>query len=112
MTFTERPDDAITLMQAVHSPHFRMYWQPFQWLRTEENREIAKAVAPYTEHIHVFNWMDEARFPLGEAVTEWRQYLTAFTAPRTFLLEFMPDDSLASLKREADALKEIAGVTV
>ena len=111
-TFTERPDDAIALMQAVQSPHFRMYWQPFQWLRTEESAAIAKAIAPYTEHIHVFNWKGEERYPLMDAVDEWRQCLTAFTTPRTLLLEFMPDDSLASLKREADALKEIAGVTL
>ena len=111
-TFTENPDDAAELMQTVDSPHFRMYWQPFQWLTAAESMAIAKRIAPYVEHIHVFNWKGNDRFPLGDALNEWRTYLTAFTAPRTLLLEFMPDDSLASLKKESDALKEIAGETI
>ncbi len=111
-TFTENPDDAVELMRTVNSPHFRMYWQPFQWLTAAESMAIAKRIAPYAEHIHVFNWKGNDRFPLGDAVEEWRAYLTAFSTPRTLLLEFMPDDNLASLKKEAESLKEIAGETV
>lgn len=41
-TFTENPNDAVWLMQAVNSPYFRMYWQPFQWQTDDENLENAK----------------------------------------------------------------------
>ncbi len=108
-TFTERPDDAIALMQTVDSTRFRMYWQPFQWLTAEENTQIAEQIAPYAAHIHVFNWKGDARFPLQDAVAEWQTYLRAFSTPRTLLLEFMPDDCLQTLPTEADALKRIAG---
>ena len=38
-----------------------------------------------------------------------KRYLTAFTTPRTLLLEFMPDDRLESLPTEAEALRAIIG---
>lgn len=108
-SLTERPEDTVALMQAVNSPHFRMYWQPFQWLDTEESLEVAKTVAPYAEHIHVFNWRGNERFPLREGMADWRAYLAAFTTPRTLLLEFMPDDRIESLPAEAEALLTIIG---
>ena len=106
---TETPDCAVSLMETVTSPHFRMYWQPFQWLDTEGSLAVAKAVAPYARHIHVFNWRGGDRFPLLDAVEDWKAYLTAFTTPRTLLLEFMPDDRMESLPTEADALRAIIG---
>ncbi len=108
-SFTERPEDTVTLMQAVNSPRFRMYWQPFQWLDAEGSLAVAQTVAPYAEHIHVFNWKGSQKLPLSEAVDTWRTYLTAFSTPRTLLLEFMPDDRMESLTAEADALKVIVG---
>lgn len=107
-TFTERCEDAVWLMQAVGSPHFRMYWQPFQWLEPQENLQIAKALAPYAVHLHVFNWRGEEKLPLFDAADTWRDYLSAFSKPRTLLLEFMPDGKLETLCREADALRCIA----
>lgn len=108
-TFTERLDDTLLLMKEIQSPHFRMYWQPFQWQTEEENRAYAKAIAPYTEHIHVFQWKGEDAFPLSEGIEEWRSYLKAFPAHRTLLLEFMPDGQIESLSAEADALRAIIG---
>lgn len=106
-TFTESPEDAVCLMKAVDSPRFRMYWQPFQWQTAEENIKNAKKLSAYAEHIHVFNWKGSEKFPLCEAVEEWRGYLAEFSSPRTLLLEFMPNGSLDELKSEANALKSI-----
>lgn len=111
-TFTEDPDDAVLLMQSVNSPHFRMYWQPFQWQSVEQNIENAKAIAPYTEHIHVFNWKEKEKLPLANAVAEWKDYLRVFSVPRTLLLEFMPNGSIEELAEETAALKTIIGETV
>ena len=106
-TFTENIDDAVWLMKSVDSPHLRMYWQPFQWQTMDENLENAQKIAPYAEHIHVFQWKGKERFSLQEGIAEWQAYLQAFSTPRTLLLEFMPDDLLASLDQEAEALKRI-----
>ncbi len=108
-TFTQNPEDTMTLMQTIDSAHFRMYWQPFQWLDTEGSLAVAKAYAPFAEHIHVFNWKGSQKLPLGEAVDTWRTYLAVLPAPRTLLLEFMPDDRIETLPAEAEALKTIVG---
>lgn len=108
-TYTQRLQDALALMREISSPHFRMYWQPFQWQSVEENLTYAKAIAPFTHHIHVFQWKGKERFSLHDGLTEWREYLNEFPAPRTLLLEFMPDDAIATLSKEADALKMMIG---
>ena len=108
-TFTERPADAVWLMQAVNSPHFRMYWQPFQWQTPAENMENARTLAPYVVHVHVFHWREKEKLPLAEAVADWQAYLARLSTPRTLLLEFMPKGTLDELATEATALKQIAG---
>lgn len=110
-TFTENPLDAVWLMETVNSPHFRMYWQPFQWQSEKENYINAETISPYAEHIHVFNWKGEKTLPLSDAVDEWREYLKRFDTPRTLLLEFMPNGGIDELKAEAEALRLITGQT-
>ena len=109
-TYTQRCEDAINLIEAINSPHFRTYWQPFQWQSVEENLNYARRIAPFTHHLHVFQWKGEQRFSLADGMDEWRAYLSCFSLPRTLLLEFMPDDDLSSLPYEAMQLKQITGV--
>ena len=109
LSVTETPDCAVALMEAVNSPAFRMYWQPFQWLDTEGSLSVAQTIAPYAEHIHVFNWRGSQKLPLAEAVEDWKRYLAALPAPHALLLEFMPDDRIESLPTEARALRAIIG---
>jgi len=111
-TFTENPDDAVRLMETIHSPHFRMYWQPFQWQTHEENVINATKIANYAEHIHVFHWRGKQTLPLGEAITDWQSYLKQFSTPRTLLLEFMPNGTIEELAVEASALRTIVGEKV
>lgn len=106
-TYTNQKDAALDLMKNVASKNFKMYWQPSQYKTSQENIAYAKAIAPYTEHIHVFNWKGEEKFPLCEAVDIWKQFLDCFSGERTLLLEFMPDGKLETLKQETTALKEI-----
>ena len=108
-SYTDLPEYAVALMKAVDSPAFRTYWQPFQWLDTDGSLAVAEAVAPYAQHIHVFNWHGEGRFPLADGADDWKRYLAAFSTPRTLLLEFMPDDRIESLPVEVEALKAIIG---
>lgn len=111
-TFTENPDDAVRLMQSVNSPSFRMYWQPFQWQTSEQNNENAKKIAPFAEHIHVFNWRGSEKLPLTDAVGDWKEYIKAFSTPRTLLLEFMPNGTIEELVQEAESLRTIIGEDV
>ncbi len=111
-TFTECAEDAVWLMKSVASPHVRMYWQPFCEETLEENLERAQMLAPYVEHLHVFNWKGERKLPLAEATDDWRAYLKHFPTPRTLLLEFMPSDRLEELSAESDALKTIVGESI
>ena len=113
LSITETPDYGVALMEAVNSPAFRMYWQPFQWMDAEGSLEVARAYAPFAEHVHVFNWqppkMSPQKHPLTEAVEDWRAYLAVLPPPRALLLEFMPDDRIESLPVEAEALRTIIG---
>ena len=109
-TFTERVEDAVWLMEEVNSPHFKMYWQPFQWQTATQNTQNAQALAPFATYIHVFNWKGEDKLPLALAKAEWREYLAAFPTPRTLLLEFMPNGTLDELAAEATALRQITEV--
>lgn len=106
-TFTERLDDAAMLMDNADSDNFRMYWQPFRDRSVEENLEYLTEIERYVEHIHVFNWDAANRYPLADAIPTWKRYISVLSRPRTMLLEFMPDNELASLPTEADALREI-----
>lgn len=107
-TFTEHLSDALFLMREVRSSCFRTYWQPFQWENEENNLAYAEAIAPFVKHVHVFQWKNDGKFSLNEGVAEWKRYLEKLPAPRTLLLEFMPDNRIESLKTEADALRSIA----
>lgn len=103
-TITETAESALALMQAVDSPAFRMYYQPNQFKSVEENIRYARLLAPYTENIHVFNWLEEQKFPLADGLAPWREYLSCFSGDHKLLLEFMPDGKLETLPAEAAAL--------
>lgn len=106
-TFTNRKEAALELMQAVNAPHFQMYWQPNQFRTEAENLAYATLLAPYTQVVHVFNWEARARLPLKEAAQVWKKYLSCFPREVPCLLEFVPDDKLETLGKEARALQEI-----
>lgn len=107
-TFTDEIEAALELMKAVNSPAFRMYWQPNQYKKLKQNMNYAESISEYTRHIHVFNWSGDERYPLEESIDIWQKYLENFKGERALLLEFMPDDDIETLSREAQALKRIA----
>ena len=108
-TYTQQLNDALELIREMNSPNFKMYWQPFQWQSAEENLTYAEAIAPFTQHIHVFQWKGNERFSLNDGVAEWQKYLQHFPSPRTLLLEFMPNGTTEELAGEANALRLIIG---
>lgn len=110
-TLTDRAQPAYALMQAVNSPAFRMYYQPNQYRTFEENVAYAKLLAPYTYHLHVFNWEGDQKFPMayGEGIARWKEYLSCFDDNRALLLEFMPDNKIETLPVETKTLFELIG---
>ncbi|MBQ8758699.1 MAG: TIM barrel protein, partial [Clostridia bacterium] len=108
-SYTETLEGALELMKAVDSGHFGMYWQPNQNLSFEKNVQYAKEISKYVKCVHVFYWKDREKHPLHEAVQMWKEYLVCFESQTNFLLEFMPEDRLESLKNESAALFEILG---
>lgn len=110
-SYTETKEGALDLMQSVNSPHFRMYWQPNPSISVEENLRYIHLLEPYITHIHVFHWVGDRKLPLRDGYKQWHQYLSALTGDHTLLLEFMPDDSIESLKQEADALHKLIRMT-
>lgn len=110
-TFTDEIEAALELMKAVDSPYFRMYWQPNQFKTVQQNMNYAENISEYTRHIHVFNWSDDERYPLEESIEIWQKYLDKFKGERALLLEFMPDDDINSLSREANSLRKITNKT-
>lgn len=103
-TVTDCLDGAKFIIGGVDSPAFQMYWQPNQYKSIEENLAYAEWAAPYTKVIHVFNWQENLRFPLGEAIELWKRYLSCFDGSQSLLLEFMPNNKIEELQEEAKAL--------
>lgn len=106
-TLTETKESALALMKAVSSPHFRMYWQPNQWVSEEENLAFAEQLQPYAKHIHVFNWKGREKYPMAGATEIWKRYLGKFSPDRCLLLEHMYDERLETLQQEAQTLAKI-----
>jgi sugar phosphate isomerase/epimerase len=114
-TITEDYNAALKYLRDVSHENLRMYWQPNQHKSIEYNIEAARALAPYTEVIHVFNWDSKAMYPLRLGKDIWHKYLLEFdTVCREriipLLLEFMPDHRIESLDEESLALREISSV--
>jgi len=112
-TVTENYECALKYIEAVGSPALRMYWQYNEKRDFEYNIAAARAIAPYTECIHVFNHTDEGKkASLALGLDKWRKYLDVFRDEAKkrdipMLLEFMPDGSIESLPTEGAALLEL-----
>ena len=106
-TLTDTKESALALMETVHSPAFRMYWQPNQYRTEKENIRYLQMLKPYIDHLHVFQWVGDQKYPLADGIAIWKTYLNMLDGDRTLLLEFMPDHSPESLPIEADSLRRI-----
>lgn len=106
-TYTETKEGALELMEAIHSPNFRMYWQPNPDISLSQNLDYIALLNSYITHLHVFHWTKDQRHPLIDGLEEWKAYLSALSGNHHLLLEFMPDDRIQSLATEAEALEEL-----
>ncbi len=111
-SITEDYNTALAFLKDVNHELFGMYWQPNQLKSLEYNIEAAKALAPYVEALHVFHFIDNVKAPLSEGLSDWQKYLAIIKASLgdksiPAYLEFMPDDRIETLSREAETLNSL-----
>ncbi|MBQ7333796.1 MAG: TIM barrel protein, partial [Clostridia bacterium] len=111
-SITEDYNTALAYLKAVNHELFGMYWQPNQLKSLEYNIDAAKALAPYVEALHVFHFINNEKAPLSEGISDWQKYLAIIkevlgdkSIPA--YLEFMPDDKIETLDREAETLNKL-----
>ena len=111
-SITEDYNTALKFLNAVNHSLFGMYWQPNQLKTLEYNLDAVKALAPYVECLHVFHFIDNVKAPLSEGLSDWRKYLAIIKESLSdkcipAFLEFMPDDKIETLAREAATLNSL-----
>lgn len=113
MSLTEEYTMALKFMEDVGRENLKMFWQPCQYHDLSYNLSAIDALLPHVQSVHVFNWTASKenrwpdRFPLAQGEQNWKRYLEKLTKKDglNYMLEFMPDDSIDSLSREAATLK-------
>ena len=106
-SITEHYEYALKLFEDVGRDNFKTFWQPNQHHGFEYDLLAAKALLPYTVGVHVFNWFGEKpdKYPLDRNPEKWQAYMEILKAKElNYMLEFMPDDKIETLPREAQAL--------
>lgn len=117
MSLTEDYRMALKFLEDVGRENLKMFWQPCQYHDLAYNLEAIQALLPYIQSVHVFNWTANKdnpmpnRFPLAQGEESWRAYLELLGAKElSYMLEFMPDDSIDTLPREAAVLQGWLGL--
>ncbi len=109
-TLTDDAASAARLAGEVGAENLGLYWQPNYRLTHGENMSALELVLPSVDVLHLFYWLpDGERRPLAEGRERLADFLrTAKSRPVLKLLEFVPDDDIALLPREAAELRSIA----
>lgn len=118
MSLTEEYTMALKFLEDVGRENLKMFWQPCQYHDLSYNLSAIDALLPHVQSVHVFNWTANKdnpwpnRFPLAQGEQNWKCYLEKLTQKDglNYMLEFMPDDSIDSLSREAATLKGWLGL--
>jgi sugar phosphate isomerase/epimerase len=104
-TVTDTYESALAFLSEAVSLSLGFFWQPNQRRSLAYNIKAAKAYAPYADHLHVFHWDAEHRYPLAEGRADWARYLEPFVGKDcNLMLEFMHDDRIESLPETAATL--------
>lgn len=85
------------LLEEVNHPQLKTLWQPRVDASFSEAKNDLEVLAPWLEHLHVFQWNGTERRPLAEGALVWPKYLgvasTARETPIAALLEFVREDT-------------------
>ncbi len=106
-TLTDACDSALCLVEEVAAENLRLYWQPNQFRDDAYNLTTLRRVLPFVSNVHVFAWKGSEKYPLVQHERIWRQYLDILRSDsqdRNLLLEFVCDDTVEQLRRDAETL--------
>ncbi len=107
-TLTDEYHTALGFIYDAGMPNLKMFWQPNQYRSFGYNVDSLIAMRDLVTSVHVFAWRRDARFPLAELADEWREYAGILSGKDvSYMLEFMPDNDIRTLPREAETLKEL-----
>jgi 3-dehydroshikimate dehydratase len=115
-TSTETAASTLALLAAVDSEHLYTYWQPVAGAPPARSLSEYRAIEHRCSHVHVFWWThDGTRRPLAEGVGLWPAVLgspataSQWREPRVAYLEFVADDDISVMARDAATLRGWCG---
>lgn len=109
-TLTDSIESARRLLELTPNPGVYSLWQQPTGCSLAHGLESLRAILPRLRHVHVFHWEPDPshRLALAEGADRWRGYLRLLADSGRnpdLLLEFLPGNSPALLRREADTLR-------
>ena len=105
-SLTDEYHTALKFLSDVGCENLKMMWQPNQHRPLEYNLDSIKALIPYIVAVHVFSWERKTRLPLSAGEKNWLEYIKLLSEKELgYMLEFMHDDNIETLKETAQTLK-------
>ncbi len=110
-TLTDTAESAERLLEEVGMENCRLYWQPFYERSLSENIEDLRRIIDHVSIVHLFYWENHVlRRPLSDGAAYIRAFLRELSGRDIkILLEFVPEDAVECLKREAETLYALSG---
>lgn len=110
-TLTDEIGSTLRLLDEIGRENVLSYWQPHLGMPDDQALDTLNEALPRASTIHVFSWWPtHERLPLAERSPLWERafaILAAEGSDRDALLEFVPGDDPAVLRREADTLRTL-----
>jgi sugar phosphate isomerase/epimerase len=114
-TLTDTTESARSLLEEIDHPAVGTLWQPPVGWSADACERSLRAILDHLAHIHCFTWGPGGstdRHPLAEGADAWLRYLRIAASHAAspgrelpVLLEFVPEDRLEVLTREAETLR-------
>lgn len=110
-SLTDEYHTALQFLRDVGCENLRMFWQPNQHRPLDYNLDSIKALLPYIVSVHVFSWVRKSKLPLAAGEENWKKYIELLSVKDiNYMLEFMHDDNIETLKESAKTLNEWLGI--
>lgn len=109
-TLTETADSLLHLLGQAGCDNVYTYWQPDPDLTHMQRCAEIRKIRPHISNIHVFEWTKgDVRRPLEEGADNWKSYIDLANLSlesSAYLLEFVKDDKIDNLERDALVLRQ------
>jgi 3-dehydroshikimate dehydratase len=115
-TLTDSNESAVKLIREVNHKNVMNYWQPpvNKTITHEDCIDGLKAVLHKLTNVHVYYWTlfgdQYTRYSLAEGYSFWKEYFDIVKSDgkdRYALLEFIKNDELEELNKDADTLNKL-----